>query len=56
MFLISAIQVAMIYYGGELFRSVPLLPKELFLVIFLAFTVVPFDILRRIFTKLHRRK
>lgn len=51
MALISVIQVIMIYYGGAVFRSSPLLPKELFTVIFLAATVIPFDMLRRIFTK-----
>ena len=50
--LISIIQIFMIYYGGELFRCVPLTAKELSFVIILAVTVVPFDIVRRIVYKL----
>jgi hypothetical protein len=42
----------MIYFGGELFRCVPLLPKELSFVILLSMTVVPFEMLRRLFYKL----
>ncbi len=49
---ISAIQMFMIYYGGELFRCVPLLPQELWFALLLAFTVIPFDITRRIIAKL----
>ena len=52
MMLISAIQIFMIYYGEEVFRCVPLSYKELSFVIFLAFTVIPFDIIRRIVYKL----
>ena len=52
MLLISVIQVCMIYFGGSLFRCVPLLPKELSFVILLSLTVVPFDMIRRLFYKL----
>ena len=48
MALIAVIQVFMIYFGGELFRAVPLTAAELVSVILIAATVVPFDILRRI--------
>ncbi len=50
--LIAVIQVLMIYYGGALFRTEPLAAKDLFTVIALAATVLPFDILRRVFSKL----
>ena len=50
--LIAVIQVLMIYYGGALFRTEPLAARDLFRVIALAATVVPFDILRRVFAKL----
>lgn len=52
MLLISIIQIFMIYYGGTLFRCTPLSLKELFYIISLAFTVVPFDMIRRIIYKL----
>ena len=50
--LISAIQLLMVYRGGELFRTVPLEPRLLLRVILLAFTVVPADILRKYFAGL----
>jgi hypothetical protein len=42
----------MIYFGGEMFRSVPLTLRELSLAFSLAATVIPFDILRRIISRL----
>lgn len=56
MFFICVIQIVMIYYGGVLFRTMPLLPRELITVLLLAFTVVPFEMLRRIFYKLGSHK
>jgi magnesium-transporting ATPase (P-type) len=50
--LISVIQIFMIYFGGPLFRCVPLLPKELSFVILLSMTVVPFEMIRRLVYKL----
>lgn len=55
MVLISAIQLLMIYFGGQLFRSVPLAAYDLLRVIALAFTVIPFEMLRRIFAKLSKK-
>ncbi len=52
MLLISAIQIAMIYFGGEIFRCAPLDFRELLSVILIAFSVIPFDIIRRIIKKL----
>ncbi len=52
MLLISVIQIAMIYFGGSVFRCVPLSAKELSFVILMAFTVIPFDLIRRIVYKL----
>lgn len=52
---ISAIQIAMIYYGGSVFRTVPLSPSELCLVILISATVIPFEMIRRIFYKLKHR-
>ncbi len=52
MLLISVIQIGMIYFGGSVFRCVPLAPRELSFVLALAFTVIPFDTVRRIVKKL----
>ncbi len=52
MLLISVIQIIMIYYGGEVFRCVPLTAKELWLALSISFMIIPFDIIRRIMVKL----
>ena len=52
MLAISVIQMFMIYYGGALFRCVPLTPNELWFAVSTAFAVIPFDITRRIVEKL----
>ncbi|MBQ3015889.1 MAG: calcium-translocating P-type ATPase, PMCA-type [Clostridia bacterium] len=49
---ISVIQILMIYFGGEVFRSAPLTFRELLNVILLASTVIPFDMIRRVVKKL----
>lgn len=51
--LIAIIQIWIIYFGGALFRSVPLSVGQLLSVILLAFCVIPFDFLRRMFRKLN---
>ena len=52
MMLISVIQIIMIYFGGSLFRTVPLSASELLLVILIAASVIPFETVRRIIYKL----
>ena len=52
---ISVIQILMIYFGGTVFRTVPLLFREILNVMLISFTVVPFEIVRRIFYKLRAR-
>lgn len=52
MALITVIQVCMIYFGGRLFRCVPLLPQELSFVFLLSLTVIPFELIRRLLYKL----
>ncbi|MBQ8372145.1 MAG: calcium-translocating P-type ATPase, PMCA-type [Clostridia bacterium] len=54
MMFISAIQLCIIYFGGSLFRSVPLAPRELGLVLLLALSVFAFDLVRRVIRKLSR--
>lgn len=52
MLIISSIQVLMIYFGGTLFRATPLRFGELLSVVLLAFTIIIFDFIYRIFVKL----
>ena len=52
MLLICVIQIAMIYFGGSLFRCVPLMPHELSFTILLSMTVIPFEMIRRLAYKL----
>ena len=52
MLLIALVQVLMIYFGGEIFRCVPLSWRELSVVISFALCVVPFEMLRRLIYKL----
>ena len=52
MLLISVIQVMMIYFGGALFRCVPLKLHELSFVILLSLSVIPFEMMRRLVYKL----
>ena len=51
MFLIVIIQIILIYYGGELFRTSGLNIKEFIIMILFAISVIPFDILRKIIYK-----
>lgn len=44
---ISVVQIIMIYYGGSIFRTVPLSVKEFIIMLLLSFTVVPVDVLRK---------
>ncbi len=49
---ISFIQILMIYFGGAAFRTAPLTFQELIFVILIAFTVVPFEVIRRTLYKI----
>ena len=55
MIFISVIQIIMIYFGGSVFRTVPLTFGEIFRTVAISFTVLPFEIIRRIFYKLRRK-
>lgn len=48
---ISIVQIILIYYGGSMFRTVPLTINEFLIMISFSFTVVPVDILRKIICK-----
>lgn len=49
---IAVIQIWIIYFGGELFRSTALSPRQLGSVVLLAFCVIPFEFMRRTFMRL----
>lgn len=48
MILILVIQISFIYFGGALLRTVPLLPGEILFAFLLAFSAVPFELIRKI--------
>ncbi len=48
MLLISVMQMAFIYFGGDLFRATPLRLEDLIKTILIAFSVVVFDFIRKI--------
>ncbi len=48
---ITIAQIFLIYNGGSLFRTYGLKINELIFVIFLAFTVIPLDLIRKLFIK-----
>ncbi len=52
--LVATVQTTLIYFGGEMFRTVPLSAHELCLVFLIAMSVVPADILRKLIRKLRR--
>ena len=53
---ISVMQMAFIYLGGEAFRAVPLFFSDLITVIGISFTVVIFDLARKIIFKIPKTK
>lgn len=53
---ISIIQIIMIYYGGSLFRTVPLTIKEFTIMILLASIVIPIDMIRKKVSKVIKGK
>ena len=48
---IFIVQLILIYYGGDLFRTAGLTLKELEIMIVIAFTVIPIDWFRKIFLR-----
>ncbi len=48
---ISIVQLYLIYHGGDLFRTYGLTGKELCLVFLLAFSVIPIDLVRKVYIK-----
>lgn len=52
---VAAVQLLIIYFGGEVFRCVPLDGHELLLCALFAFTVIPVDTIRKCFCKIISR-
>ena len=53
---IVIVQVILIYYGGDLFRTAGLTIREFEIMLLLALTVVPVDWFRKIYLRLHGMK
>ena len=49
------VQILMIYFGGTLFRTMPVAVGDLLYVIGLSLTIIPFEFLRRLFYRLGRK-
>jgi len=45
--LIFSVQILIVYFGGDMFRTVPLLISEWIYITMLSFLIIPFDLLRK---------
>ena len=52
MFAVCAVQIVLIFYGGTMFRTHALPFSVIRDIILLAFTVIPFDLMRKIFSRI----
>lgn len=52
MIAVSAVQLTMIYFGGDIFRAAPLSPKHLLFVFGLSLLILPFETARRVILRL----
>ena len=52
---ITVVQVYLIYYGGSLFRTSGLLPKEFMVMLLLSLSVIPVDFIRKLVLKKFRK-
>ena len=52
---VTAMQIALIYYGGSLFRTVGLSVRELLLILSISALVIPFDMFRKSIIRLYHR-
>ena len=50
-FIVAIVQIALIYFGGEMFRTTFLSFKEFEIMILMAFTVIPVDFLRKFYLR-----
>lgn len=56
MLFVVVVQLSIIYFGGNVFRSFGLTLKEFYITVLIAFSVVPVDMLRKYYLKLRNRK
>ncbi len=56
MLVVSAVQLIMIYYGGRVFRTAGLSPEQLRMIILMAFSVIPADLLRKIICRKRKKR
>ena len=56
MLLVASVQLIMIYFGGNIFRTVPLEPRALFGAALLSLTVFPADFFCKLFISVRRRR
>lgn len=48
---IVIVQIILMYYGGDMFRTSPLTLKEFIIMILISLSVIPVDVLRKIVSK-----
>ncbi len=51
----AAVQLLIVYFGGDVFRTTPLSARDLISALTIAFSVIPFDIMRKILSRKRRR-
>ena len=52
---IIVVQLIIIYFGGTLFRTVAINPKQLLFVIFISLSIIPVDLIRKLFLKVRNK-
>jgi hypothetical protein len=52
---VAAVQMILVFYGGDLFRTAGLTVNELLLVLGCSLTVIPVDVVRKIVLRLNKR-
>ena len=53
--LIMTVQIVLVYFGGRVFRTTYIPPAQLTSVLAIAFSVVPFEIIRKILFKTFKK-
>ena len=48
---VTVVQIYLIYYGGDIFRTRGLTLNEFIIMLLIAFTVIPFDFIRKLYLK-----